>query len=300
MEVAAAKLIGAGLAAMALIGAGIGVGNVFGSYLQGASQSVGCGRSADEPAVGLRALRSDGPLRSRRRVHFDVRLLISLSFTTLERWRRRRKRFPSGRCGAGAEHGDPTAEPVVTEDLTTSTEHAGDAHGAKPGLPQLDTSTFASQLFWLLISFAVLYFVISRIAAPKIGGVIADRANRIKSDLDSAARAKRDSEAAMAGYDKALADARAKAIKSSDEMRNAVQAEINAKNDAASKQLAADTSKAEARIGEMRKAAMARVGDVARETASDIVQKLSGEAANQAAIDAAVSTALAAKEKADA
>ncbi len=200
----------------------------------------------------------------------------------------------------GPEHGDPTAEPVVTEDLTTSTEHAGDAHGAKPGLPQLDTSTFASQLFWLLISFAVLYFVISRIAAPKIGGVIADRANRIKSDLDSAARAKRDSEAAMAGYDKALADARAKAIKSSDEMRNAVQAEINAKNDAASKQLAADTSKAEARIGEMRKAAMARVGDVARETASDIVQKLSGEAANQAAIDAAVSMALAAKEKADA
>jgi F-type H+-transporting ATPase subunit b len=187
-------------------------------------------------------------------------------------------------------HGDPGAEPLVTEELHTSTE--ADGHGAKPGLPQLDTTTFASQLFWLLISFAVLYFVISRIAAPKIGGVIQDRANRIKSDLDSAAQAKRDSEAAMAGYDKALADARARALKASDELRNAVQAEINTKNDQASKQLSADTAKAEARIGEMRKNAMARVGDVAKETAAEVVAKLTGQAANPADLDAAVSAAL--------
>jgi F-type H+-transporting ATPase subunit b len=197
-----------------------------------------------------------------------------------------------GHGDPAAEHGDPTAEPLVTDELHTSTEHAGDAHAAKPGLPQLDTTTFASQLFWLLISFAVLYFVISRIAAPKIGGVIQDRANRIKSDLDSAAQAKRDSEAAMAGYDKALADARAKALKSSDELRNAVQAEINTKNDQASKQLAADTAKAEALIGEMRKNAMARVGDVAKETAAEVVAKLTGQAANPADLDAAVSAAL--------
>ena len=194
------------------------------------------------------------------------------------------------------EHGDPAAEPSTaehgSEELHTSTEHAGDAHGAKPGLPQLDTTTFASQLFWLLISFAILYFVISRIAAPKIGGVIQNRANRIKSDIDAAGEAKRASEAAIANYDRALADARAKALKSSDEMRGAVQAEINAKNDAAAKQLAADTAKAEARIAEMRKAAMARVGDVARDTAADIVQKLSGEAANAGDVEAAVNAAL--------
>jgi F-type H+-transporting ATPase subunit b len=190
------------------------------------------------------------------------------------------------------DHSDPAAAEHGSEELHTSTEHAGDAHGAKPGLPQLDTSTFASQLFWFLISFIVLYFVISRIAAPKIGGVIADRAGRIKGDIEAAAKAKRDSEAAIAGYDKALADARAKALKASGEMRNAVQTEINAKNDQASKQLAADTARAEARIAEMRKTAMARVGDVARETAADIVQKLSGEAANAADVDAAVNAAL--------
>lgn len=191
------------------------------------------------------------------------------------------------------DHSDPAAAAEHgSEELHTSTEHAGDAHGAKPGLPQLDTTTFASQLFWFLISFVILYFVISRIAAPKIGGVIADRAGRIKGDIDAAAKAKRDSEAAIAGYDKALADARAKALKTSDELRNTVNAEINAKNDAAAKQLAADTAKAEARIAEARRNAMARVGEVARETAADVIQKLSGEAANAADVEAAVNAAL--------
>lgn len=194
------------------------------------------------------------------------------------------------------DHSDPAAETPATEhgteELHTSTEHSGDAHGAKPGLPQLDTTTFASQLFWFLISFMILYFVISRIAAPKIGGVIADRAGRIKGDIDAAAKAKRDSEAAIAGYDKALADARAKALKASDELRNTVNAEINAKNDVAAKQLAADTAKAESRIAEMRKNAMARVGDVARETAADVIAKLTSETANAADLDAAINAAL--------
>ena len=185
--------------------------------------------------------------------------------------------------------GELPAEPTG-EEHTTGTE--ADGHAPKPGLPQLDTTTFASQLFWLFISLAVLYVVLSRVALPKIQGVLGDRANRIKSDLDAAAQAKRDSEAAIAGYEKALADARAKAVKSSDELRNAVQSEINAKNDAAARQLAADTAKAEARIADMRSAALARVGDVARETAADIVAKLTGEAANANDLAAAVAAAM--------
>ena len=178
------------------------------------------------------------------------------------------------------------------EELHTGTEHAGEVHGAKPGLPQLDVTTFASQVFWLAISFAVLYFVISRIAAPKISGVIADRAGRIKGDLDQAAQAKRNSDAAIANYEKALTDARMAASKMGDDLRKTVQAEADAKNAAASKQLAADTLKAETRIGEMRKAAMARVGDVARDAAAEIVAKLTGETANAGDLEAAVRNAL--------
>jgi F-type H+-transporting ATPase subunit b len=188
------------------------------------------------------------------------------------------------------DHTDPVPADDTAGELHTGTESEG--HATSKGLPQLDTTTFASQLFWLLLTFVTLYLVMSRVALPKLEGVIAERKGRIKGDLDSAAQAKRDSEAAIAGYDKALADARAKALKSGDQMRNTVQAEINAKNDQASKQLAADTAKAEARIGEMRTAAMARVGDVARETAVDIVSKLTGETANANDLAAAVTSAL--------
>jgi F-type H+-transporting ATPase subunit b len=181
---------------------------------------------------------------------------------------------------------------VTPEGLSSGTEHEGGGHGAKPGLPQLDVSSFAGQLFWLVISFVTLYLVISRIAVPKISGVLADRQSRIKGDLDEAAGAKRASEAALANYEKALSDARARALKLGDEMRTKVQAEANAKNETASKQLALDTQKAEVRIAEMRAGAMSRLGAIARDTASEIIRKLSGEAVSDSEIDAAVHTAL--------
>ncbi len=188
-----------------------------------------------------------------------------------------------------ADLAPPPEQPA--EELHTGTEHAGE-HGAKPGLPQLDTTTFASQLFWLVISFTVLYLVISRVAAPKIAGVIADRAGRIKGDLDQAAQAKRNSDAAIANYEKALADARMAASKMGDDLRKTMQAEADAKNAAAAKQLAATALKEETRIGEMRRSAMARVGDVARDAAAEIVAKLTGETANTGDLDAAVRNAL--------
>jgi F-type H+-transporting ATPase subunit b len=183
------------------------------------------------------------------------------------------------------------APELATEALTTGTEHPVETHGAKPGLPQLDTTTFASQLFWLLVSFVVLYVAIARFAAPKIGGVIEGRAKRIRGDVSAADEAQRAGEAAIANYERALADARAKAVKMSEEIRATVQAEIAAKSEAAMQQLAAEMQKAEARIAEMRRNAMARVGDIARETAADIVVKLIGEAANADDIDAAVANA---------
>ncbi len=187
--------------------------------------------------------------------------------------------------------GQPPAD-HASEDLQTGTEHAANGHEGKAGLPQLDTTTFAGQIFWLLISFAILYFVISRIAAPKISGVISARAGRIKGDIDEAAAAKRASEAAIAAYEKALADARTRALKLGDEIRKDVQADADKKNAVAAQQLAADALKAEKRIADMRTAAMARIGDVARETAGEIVSKLTGEAANISELDAAVRGAL--------
>jgi F-type H+-transporting ATPase subunit b len=162
----------------------------------------------------------------------------------------------------------------------------------KPGLPQLDAGTFAGQLFWLAVSLIFLFIVVWRVAAPKIGGVIAARAGRIKGDIDAAAEAKRKSEEALAGYEKALAEARARALKIGDEMRKVSQTEADAKSAAEAQRVAADVAKAEARIGEMRKAAMANVATLASDVAAEIVAKLTGETAAMSDVSAAVRNAL--------
>ena len=194
---------------------------------------------------------------------------------------------------AAPEHPYQEAAPesVPTDGTTEVVGHEEGGH-AKAGLPQLDTTTFAGQVFWLLLSLAAMYLVVSRLAVPKVGGVLEDRRNRIKGDLDQAAQAKASSEAAIANYEKALADARARAAKLSDEIRNRVQAEANARSDAASRDLAAQATKAEARINELRANAMAKIGTIARETAAEIVQKLTGEAAAATELDAAINGAL--------
>ena len=92
----------------------------------------------------------------------------------------------------------------------TSTEHvpAGE-HGG--GFPPFQKDTFASQLVWLAITFVLLYLLISRIAVPRIGGIFEERSKRIQGDLAAAQRLKAESEAALASYEKALADARGNA-----------------------------------------------------------------------------------------
>lgn len=178
--------------------------------------------------------------------------------------------------------------PVLEHQTTTGETHT--EH--KQGLPQLDAGTFAGQLFWLALSLLFMFLVVWRVAAPKIGGVIEARAGRIRGDIDSAADAKRKSEEALANYEKALADARSRALKIGDDMRKVSQTEADAKSAAEAQRVAAETAKAEARIAEMRKRAMANVSTLAAEVASDIVNKLTGEAVPAGEVSAAVGKTL--------
>ena len=83
---------------------------------------------------------------------------------------------------------------------------------AATGLPQLDTSSWVGQIFWLIITFAVLYFALSRFILPSLRDTISNRSDRIADDLDSATRMKQDAEEAEKAYEQSLRDARAKAF----------------------------------------------------------------------------------------
>lgn len=159
---------------------------------------------------------------------------------------------------------------------TETHSETGSEHGKK-GLPQLDPQHFAGQLFWLAVTFIFLYFVMSRVALPRIGAVIEGRRSRIAEDLDTAGRLKAQSEDAIKSYEKSLAEARARGRVIAEENRLKVKAETDRQRAAVEADLNAKMATAETRILETKKQALSNVRTIAAETAQAIVERLTGE-----------------------
>lgn len=167
----------------------------------------------------------------------------------------------------------------------TATHAMTEAGHSAAAFPPFDTTTFPSQIFWLVITFGVLFVVLWRVAGPRIHNVIADRRSAINSAIEAANAARKDADAASAAYDVALAGARARANAMAEETRASINAEITrAKSDAEAKAASA-MSAADARIQAARGAAQVHVADAAKDAAVAIVARLTGEtvAADEAA-----------------
>ncbi|WP_421792450.1 F0F1 ATP synthase subunit B' [Hyphobacterium sp.] len=152
----------------------------------------------------------------------------------------------------------------------------GDAYGSG-GLPQLDISTWPGQIFWLLVTFGLLFFILSNSVLPKIAATIEDRRDRIADDWDAAEQNKRQAEQAAADYEKNLADARAKAHNIVATTRKEVEAEIAEGNREVEKQINSELDAAEERISAMRKDALSHLDDISSELADELVSKLISE-----------------------
>jgi F-type H+-transporting ATPase subunit b len=176
-------------------------------------------------------------------------------------------------------------------------KQATSAHTEQPGehkgaFPPFDKQTFASQIFWLVICFVALYLLISRIAAPRIVGIFDERAKRIEGDFAEAQRDKEESEAALAAYEKALADARSRAQAIGAEIRDKVHAEAEENRKALEAKLNAQLAEAEQSIAATKSAAMTNVRGIAVDAATAIVERLVGTAPAAPAVAAAVDDAL--------
>lgn len=169
------------------------------------------------------------------------------------------------------------------------TEHPG---GGKPPFPPFNKETFASQLVWLVVFFIALYVIISKLAIPRIGGIIEARNSRIEGDLAEAKRLKDQSDAALASYEKALADARARAQALASETRDKLSAEADEARRKLEAELNTRLAKAEETIAATKTSAMANVEGIAVDTASAIVERLLGTAPAGGAVQAAVADAL--------
>ncbi len=174
--------------------------------------------------------------------------------------------------------------------LVAATVAAGDAVAA--GLPQLDHTTFSPQVIWLAISFAVLYVLMTRVALPRVGEVLDERAHRISESLRTAETLKGEAEAAAAAYEKALAEARAQAHEVIQEVRERMAEETGRRQKELDERLSAEVAEAEARIAEAHKQAMAEVRTMAVEVTQAASERLIGEALDAKAVGAAVDDAL--------
>ncbi len=158
-------------------------------------------------------------------------------------------------------------------------------------MPQLNPLDWAPQLIWLAITFSILYLLMKWVALPRIGSVIEMRRQRIAGDLETAERLRRETQEAIAAYEQALAEAKAKAHAIADEARNKLKAEVAAERADLERDLAAKAVEAEARIHAAKVSALKDVNAVAAETASAIVQRLIGIAPAKPELASAVETA---------
>lgn len=174
--------------------------------------------------------------------------------------------------------------------MATETNGAASEHAV--GMPQLDFSTFPNQIFWLVVTLVVIYFVMSRVALPRIATVLAERNGAIQGDLDKAEQMKAQAVEAEAAYNKALTDARAQAQIIVAEARADIQKDLDAAMVKADAEIAAKTAESEVAIKAIRDSAVVAIEEVANDTAAEIVNAVMPAAADAKAVKAAVAERL--------
>ncbi len=159
-----------------------------------------------------------------------------------------------------------------------ATETVENGAETSAGMPQLDFSTFPNQIFWLVVTLVVIYLVLSRIALPRIGAVLAERSGTITNDIAAAEELKHKAVEAEAAYQKALADARAQAGTIIAEAKAVAQSDLEKEIKKADKKINAKAAESEKVIAEIRDGAVKSVTQVAKDTAKELVALFGGTA----------------------
>jgi F-type H+-transporting ATPase subunit b len=177
-------------------------------------------------------------------------------------------------------------------DAKGATAHTEADGGHKAPFPPFEKDTFASQLVSLAIAFVALYLIVSRIALPRVGGLLDERQKAIEGDLAEAQKLKDASDAALKAYESELAAARSRAQAIGAETREKLNAAADAERKTLEQRLAVKLAGAEKTIAATRKTAMSNVRGIATEAAAAIVQRLAGLVPDGKSVESAVDASL--------
>ena len=163
-----------------------------------------------------------------------------------------------------------------------------DLFAAEAGMPQLDPKYWASQAFWLILVFTILYVSIAKFYLPKIKNNLDNRENKIKNDLEDANKFKELSETKLKEYEKILEDAKKEVIKIHMVSKNTLDKNIQSKKEAIEKEIEKEIIKAQKDISDLKKNSISDIQKISENIASNIIESISGDKLNESSIKAAV------------
>ena len=163
-----------------------------------------------------------------------------------------------------------------------------DLLAAEAGMPQLNPKYWASQAFWLILVFTILYISIAKFYLPKIKNNLDNRENRIKNDLDDANKFKELSDSKHKEYEKILENAKKEVLKIHLESKNLLEKNIQAKKEVIEKEIDKEILKAQKEINELKKTSISDIHKISEDIASNIIENISGDKLNQSSIKAMI------------
>ena len=163
-----------------------------------------------------------------------------------------------------------------------------DLYAAEAGMPQLDPKYWASQAFWLILVFIILYISISKFYLPKIKDNLDNRENKIKEDLENASKFKEQSEAKFKEYEVILKNARKEISKIHFDSKTILDKDIRTKKEEMEKEIEKEILKAQKQIIDQKKNSIISIQKISKEIASNIIENISGDKLNESSIKATV------------
>ena len=156
------------------------------------------------------------------------------------------------------------------------------------GMPQLNTEFWISQIFWLTLTFGILYIVLSKFILPKISTNLEMRKSQIQENIEAADKQRKNCEAKLKEYEDIISKSKLEAKNIFKDVRDNLLKEINVKKETLDKQINIEIKKAEEEIGVLKRSAPEKINKIAIETTSELLIKLIGTEVNNSSISAIV------------
>ena len=156
------------------------------------------------------------------------------------------------------------------------------------GMPQLNPEFWISQIFWLTLTFGILYIVLSKLILPKISDNLESRKSQILENIEAAEKQRQNSEEKLKEYEEIVSKSKMEAKSIFNQAREKALKDISAKKEVLDKQIDEEISKAEQEIKELQSGAAEKINKIAIETSSELIQKLIGAEINNSSISAIV------------